>query len=252
MSKSIKDELDSLKSKPGKAKVVAAKKPKKPSVYTDPSILTQIEIDAVNEYFVNGGNQSDAYRKANPKSKKWLPATVHQEASKLFGLSKVRTRLAVMRAEQEKRTQITGDKVLQEAFKIGFSDIRKLFNEDGTLKNPTEWPEDITPAVASVEVVESKTTNDAGESASVREYTKKIKLWDKNSALEKLFKHFGLYEEDNKQKNPFQTDIENLPLAVVQLIQEKLREAAGDSGAGGPGGSDDNGDQHQRRNSQYH
>jgi hypothetical protein len=30
----------------------------------------------------------------------------------------------------------------------------------------------------------------------------KIKLWDKNAALEKLMKHLGLYETDNRQKAP--------------------------------------------------
>ena len=31
---------------------------------------------------------------------------------------------------------------------------------------------------------------------------KKIKLWDKNAALEKLMRHLGPYESDNTQKAP--------------------------------------------------
>jgi hypothetical protein len=30
-------------------------------------------------------------------------------------------------------------------------------------------------------------------------YTKKLKLWDKNAALDKAAKHLGLYERDNAQ-----------------------------------------------------
>lgn len=238
------------KTKAPAEKTKSRARPRTPAA--DPNVLSQVEIDMVNAYFTNGGNQSEAYRSANPKAKNWKPETVHQEASRLFALTKVRTRIAVMRAEQEKRTQITADKVLQEAFRIGFSDIRMLFNDDGTLKNPAEWPEAIVPAVASVEVVESTATNDEGESGSAREFTKKVRLWDKNNALEKLFKHFGLYEADNAQKNPFLTDIENLPLEVVRLIQEKLREAAELPNDGGSGGIDDFGNRYGPRNTQHH
>jgi hypothetical protein len=40
----------------------------------------------------------------------------------------------------------------------------------------------------------------------------KVKLWDKNAALEKALKHLGLYERDNRQKS------ENLTLQVL-LVQ---------------------------------
>ena len=58
----------------------------------------------------------------------------------------------------------------------------------------------------------------------------KIKFWDKNSALEKLFKHMGLFEADNRQKNPFFGDLANLPLPLVQLIQQRLIVAIGRDG----------------------
>ena len=39
--------------------------------------------------------------------------------------------------------------------------------------------------------------------------TTKLKVWDKNAALEKAMKHLGLYEKDNSQRAP------NLALQVV-------------------------------------
>ena len=40
-----------------------------------------------------------------------------------------------------------------------------------------------------------------GENRVFIGYTKKIKLWDKGAALEKLFKNFGMYQKDNEQKS---------------------------------------------------
>lgn len=43
----------------------------------------------------------------------------------------------------------------------------------------------------------------SGEDRKFVGYTKKYKIADKNTALEKLAKHLGLYEKDNTQKtNP--------------------------------------------------
>jgi hypothetical protein len=73
-------------------------------------------------------------------------------------------------------------------------------------------------------------------------YVNKVKLWDKNPALDKLFKHMGLYEADNLQQNPFAGDLSKLPAPLLQLIQDKLREIGGLQSAGGRAGADDTGD----------
>lgn len=225
-------------------------KPERPKG-KDPDILSQTEIDMINEYMVNGGDQSKAFRKVRPLSKNWKPCVVHAKASALFAQGKVKIRIAQLRADQEKRTMITADRILQEAFRIGFSDIRLLFNEDGSVKHPKDWPLEVVPAVASVDVVEMAGSKGDDDVSGRPAYIKKVKLWDKNSALEKLFRHFGLYEADNLQKNPFSREIENLPLEVVKLIQEKLREAGGQF-AGGRGGGDDTGHRIESGDTQYH
>lgn len=229
---------------------MAAKPPKdKPGVrrrelssLTDPDGLTQVEIDALNEYMINGGRQSDALRAVHPKAKNWSIETVNAEASQLFNKPRIRIRLAQLRAEQAKRTAVTSDRILQETARLAFSDARKLFNERGELLHPSEWPDDVAASVAQMDMQLDRVSQDTdteefdGDGKQISRtrvttvlksetYTKKIKFWDKNSALEKLFKHMGLFEADNRQRNPLVSDLANLPLPLLQLIQARLREA---------------------------
>lgn len=83
---------------------------------------------------------------------------------------------------------ITAQRVLSELARIGFSDVRKVFGPSGTLRDAEEWDDETGAAVSAVEVVETR----PGEKDAESIYTKKIKLWDKNTALGNLAKHLGL------------------------------------------------------------
>jgi phage terminase small subunit len=73
--------------------------------------------------------------------------------------------------------------VLREVARLAFSDHRRLYNSDGTLKRPDELDDDTAAAVASVEVFEQY--EGRGKSRTLVGYTKKVKLSDKNAALDK-------------------------------------------------------------------
>ena len=214
----------------GKTKVVPAGKSNPASSYE----LSEIENAAVEEYMINGGNQSAALRAVHPNAAKWADVTVHSEASVLFNQNKVRIRIAQLRAERAQRTAVTSDRILQEAYKLAFADTSLMFNADGSLKMPNEWPKEIAACIASFEVV---SISQGADSPPL--YVNKVKFWDKNPALERLFKHAGLFELDNRQKNPLAGDLSNLPAPLLQLIQDKLRESGGLQPAGGRAGSDD-------------
>ena len=219
-----------VKKPAGKAKVVPAGKSNPASSYE----LSEIECAAVEEYMINGGNQSAALRAVHPNAAKWADVTVHSEASVLFNQNKVRIRIAQLRAERAQRSAITADRVLQEAYKLAFSDVTLMFNADGSLKMPNEWPKELAAAISSFEVV---TMSQGPDSPPL--YVNKVKFWDKNPALERLFKHMGLFEADNRQKKPLAGDLSNLQAPLLQLIQDKLRESGGLQPAGGRAGSDD-------------
>lgn len=101
--------------------------------------------------------------------------------------------IAKAMAARSKRTQITADRVIEEVARIAFSDLRALFREDGSLKPISEWPDDVARAVAAVEVDE---LHEGSGKARVRVgSTRKVKLWSKVEAIDKLMRHLGLLKE---------------------------------------------------------
>src|SRR5690606_6015450 len=102
------------------------------------------------------------------------------------------------KAQRSERTHITQDRVLQELARIAFYDLRKLYREDGSLKDPSEWDDDTAAALAGVEVVETKGNAQFGGEEGARhipEYVKKAKVFDKNSALTLAMRHLGMLRD---------------------------------------------------------
>lgn len=146
----------------------------------------------------SGKTQANAYREAYPKSLKWKDETVWREASKMAGNPKVSTRVQELREEVSRAAQVETVQVVKELARIALSDVRKVFNEDGSVMHPREFDDATAAAVASIEF-----DPEGGF---------KIKLWDKNSAADKLMKHLGGYERDNKQKtDPLSELLKALP-----------------------------------------
>lgn len=86
---------------------------------------------------------------------------------------------------------IDPDRVLREAGRIAYSDIRQLFDEKGKLLPITEWPDDISRAIAQVEVVRGNVDQGDGKFDEVV----KFRLWDKVSKLTNLMKYHGQLTE---------------------------------------------------------
>lgn len=72
-------------------------------------------LDPVREAFVyeytKHGNQSEAFRTANPKARKWKPEVVHVKASQMMAEDKVRIRLHELQAKSAMKHEITIDKL---------------------------------------------------------------------------------------------------------------------------------------------
>lgn len=145
------------------------------------------------QHVASGKNQSESYRQAYPKSKMWKEEAVWSQASQLMANGKVALRVAELQKIQAARLAITSDRVLKEVAAIAFFDIRRIFNEDGSLKKVFELDDESAAAIASIESIDI-----GGDGQLV--ISKKFKASDKNAALEKLMKHLGLYEIDNTQK----------------------------------------------------
>lgn len=87
--------------------------------------------------------------------------------------------------ERSKRTEITADNVLKELAKIGFGNVKNLYDEDGILKHIQDLDEDTAATVQEI------TEESVGENITRRKY----KTADKKASLELLGKHLKLFTD---------------------------------------------------------
>lgn len=113
---------------------------------------------------------------------------------RLLGNAKVAKAISDAQERRSKRLEVDADRILRELMRIGMSDVRKLFTEDGQLRLPNDFDDDIAAAIASIEVVTHQ--QPGGSDKTHIEHVHKIKLWDKNAALDKLMRHLGAYAPD--------------------------------------------------------
>ncbi len=117
--------------------------------------------------------------------------TAEQQGCMLLQTASVARRVAELREELSQRLDLSAERVLREAARVSFSDPRKLFNADGTLKAITELDDDTAAALAGFEVVERAMPGGEGRTERVH----KFKLWDKPTAISLLGKHLNLFTD---------------------------------------------------------
>lgn len=92
------------------------------------------------------------------------------------------------------------------------SDIRKLFDDENRLLPFNQWPEDVARCVAAVEVEEIYEWEGTGKNKKkvLIGFLKKIKLWDKNKAVDMANRVTRLYENpEDKPKGDRLIVVEN-------------------------------------------
>lgn len=157
---------------------------------TPDSALTPRQEAFVERYLVHyNGNQAAIEAGYVAKNAK-------QQASALLQHPAVIAHLAERRRAVREEARIDRESVLREMGRIAFLDIRKLYGPSGALLPPHEWPDDVAAAVVALESQEIR-----GTDGEVLGEVRKLKLADKLGALDKLMRHLGLYEADNKQSS---------------------------------------------------
>jgi phage terminase small subunit len=148
--------------------------------------LTAQQQRFVEEY-LREPNGASAYRRAGYKVK-----SNHAAASCATKLLSNAVIAEAIRKGQEARSGRTGvelDRVVTELARLAFSDPRKLFNADGTLKPITTLDDDTAAALASFEIEEEFDIDPATREKTLAGYTRKVKQWDKLGALKTLLTH---------------------------------------------------------------
>lgn len=156
--------------------------------------LTPKQQRFVEEYLIDLNGTQAALRAGYAES----GAAV--EASRLLRNAKVVEELNKGRQKLSERLEISQERILQEYARIGFSDLRNVLDEDGKLKSPKDWDDDMAGAIASLEVNVVVGSDDAGV------HTHKIKTWDKPKALDAMAKHLGMFEGKKDVDDPEESE----------------------------------------------
>lgn len=109
----------------------------------------------------------------------------------------IQKRIQELQSKRAEKLGITQDRVLQEIARLSFVDIRKLYTEDGRLKNIQDLDDDTAAAINSIEAV--VLSRDEGQ--TTQETVKKYKLVDKKGSLDMLARHMGMYNADDSGKS---------------------------------------------------
>src|SRR5262245_28904652 len=130
----------------------------------------------VREYLVDL-NAAAAYLRAGYKAKS--PAVASANAARLIASDSIQARVAELARAQHDRLEVTADRVLAAIAAIAFSDPRRFYNPDGSLKAVSELADEEAAALAQVEVFEE--FEGSGKSRKRVGKTSKVKLCDKLS-----------------------------------------------------------------------
>lgn len=170
--------------------------------------------------YCKSGNASDAYRNAYPRSQSWKPETLWAQAARTLAVPLVAARVhelqAAARALSDEQFEFGVTEILREAVGIATSDVADLVDDDGDVLPVKQWPKRLRRAVASLKVKpEYRVGKDGREFIG---YSKEVRFWDKNAALDKLMRINGMFEKDNEQRNPF----DGLPRATLRELERVL------------------------------
>lgn len=123
----------------------------------------------------------------------YSPKTANEQSSQLLARLNISARVKELQAVVAEQAQVDAVQILRELSRLGYTDLRGLYKEDGTIKDPKDWSDEIAHAVAGVEVTEL--FEGSGADRTWIGYTKKVKFWDKTKALELLGKHKKLFTD---------------------------------------------------------
>lgn len=168
--------------------------------------LTPKEAKFVDEYMLDL-NATGAARRAGYSEK--IASVV---GFRLLRKDKIQDALTAARQALLKKTGVTPERIIRERARLAFADIGECFDENGNLLPIHEIPEDTRRALSGIEIEDLYAG--AGNDRVQIGYTKKVKTWDKNRALEALEKQFGLYDADRANQSGL---VINLNINVAQV-----------------------------------
>lgn len=142
----------------------------------------------VQEYLVDLNATQAAIRAG------YSPRTAYQAGHRLVKDSEIKEAIAIEQARRAARVQISADRVLKELASIVTARVNDFTVDDnGVVQLADGVPDTAWGALAALERETSYIPQKDGE--DIVKHKVKLKLWDKNSAIDKAMKHMGLLKD---------------------------------------------------------
>ena len=118
--------------------------------------------------------------------------TAQQIGSRLLLNVVIQERIQGLFDKRSEKTEITAERVLKELAAISFIDFKDMFDENGTMLEIHEMPENIRRSIGGI-IVTSTSGKEAQEFI-----TKNIKIIDKRGTLELIGRHLAMFTDKIK------------------------------------------------------
>ncbi|MCW4470595.1 terminase small subunit [Flavobacterium sp. MFBS3-15] len=146
--------------------------------------------------YVRLGSKSQAYQEAYSLTGENIAQRAGKYGFRLAKYPAAAARIAELQQEKFQR-EVSIDHLLHSLAAMLRFDIADLYDENGCLKNLKDLPKETRLMIQQFEVNEVFTRT--GSERTLAGFTKKVKTYSKTDAIEKLMKHLGGYEKDNRQ-----------------------------------------------------
>ena len=149
--------------------------------------LTEKQKQFCHEYVIDFNGTQAAIRAGYSEN------SANEIAAENLAKPSVNAYVKALTAKKRDKNELLADRVIAELVKVGFANIQDYIESGNSITDLTMITKGKAAAVASVK--KSITTFDGGEKETVE-----FKLHDKISALEKIGRHLGLFDADNKRE----------------------------------------------------
>lgn len=184
------------------------------------------------KYLELGMNGTQAYLNVYKSVKK--EATARTNASRLLTNANIQEYIRELQEKVEQKAIVSIEDIVKELYKIGFSNVKDLYDESGKLKEISTIDTNVASAISSIKVQQragamnlslKKESKDKDLDVDIQhldEWVKEIKFCDKLKALELLGKYLGMFKDEAPIIN------NNIVNPYANLSEEELRKLVGD------------------------
>lgn len=161
----------------------------------DPDTLNQRQRRFAIEYAYTGRSSASAIKAGYDAN------SADVTAARLLGDERVQALIAEHTDHIQRASEITAERVLSEVRAMAMVNLADLMDDEGNLRPLRSLPRHVSAAITGLKVTIKHRPGHKQRADEPMEVERihDIKL-AKDGALDKLMKHLGLYEKDNKQR----------------------------------------------------